>query len=139
MTERSTFDYGVSAACLTGLHIYESAARRSGRTEMMLASLKDGDTVICGSPQEANRIDRLCRDRKLKVRVTAHPETARGCAGRIIPDHTFVQRLFEDAIKDAVRHLEHICNWEITNPPGYPPMGLYPVADIARAIGPMRK
>lgn len=53
------------AATLSALHVTEIGARRSGRTERMLANLKPGMRVICATEYEAKNLKRRAAERGL--------------------------------------------------------------------------
>lgn len=136
-------DFGIKAAALTGLHLYEAASRGSGRTETTLQRLTSGDTLVVRSPQERSRLERECRERGLKVRVVSASsvemlaERLHGNTSRVVMDHTAYSAIYEDAISRAAMDIESITKIKEESR-GYPPHGLYPIIDIARAIGTIR-
>lgn len=74
---RHVDDHGLSAAMNMAFQIFEQGSRRSGRTERMLAAVRDGDWIVTSVAAEARRIE--CRLKELgreKVRViVSQPRT----------------------------------------------------------------
>lgn len=138
-------DFGTKAAALTGMHLFDMASRRSGRTTSTLERLKDGDVLVVHTLQERSRLERECRERGLNVRVVAAScipalaERLQGNTGRVVMDHTAYAAIYADAIEHVEKEIESITRAKDEPQRGYPPYGLYPVIDIARAFGPMRK
>jgi hypothetical protein len=105
-------DFGIKAAALTGLQVYETASRRTGRTETTLRALKDGDIVLVGSANEVRRIDRILRERKIKVRIVSVDGMRRdhlsGMRGRLFVDHTAYSAMMADAINSVDAELQSL-------------------------------
>lgn len=100
--------FGISHAMLSMVDVYRRTARRSGRTEALIKSLRDGDRVLCGDPGSLRDLNRRIAERGLKVEVLmvglgdAHRISERRVStGRTIFDHTFVEQHFERSIRDA--------------------------------------
>ena len=99
---------------MKGMHrVYFQSARRSGRTTMMLDSLKDGDRVIFNDPRERDRVKRMCRDRKLNVEclVITHNDPSMVFkrptpVGRVMFDHQWVEDFYMKAIERAEKDID---------------------------------
>lgn len=99
---------------------FESGSRRLGRTEAMLAQVRPGDQIVTATEQEANRLRRILRDRRVAdVRVVAavdkpldqHPGLVQHRRPTAV-DHAWVLRRLLNAIereeKAIQRELDHI-------------------------------
>lgn len=107
-------DYGFAGAALAGLHVYGEAARQSGRTTRMIASLSGGEIVVCANEQEMRHIEALLRRRpdcpaNITVSGMATPfEATRQTGGRrrVVFTEQFVQREFRRQIEDTAKVFE---------------------------------
>jgi hypothetical protein len=61
-SKRTFNDYGYVAVALAGLELFEMSARRFGRTERLIAAVRDGDRVICSSTDHQRDLKRRLRD-----------------------------------------------------------------------------
>lgn len=117
-------DYGIGAAALAGLRVYEDAARGSGRTARMLATLTDGCTVFVGIRREAGRLRRLIArtrpdlDRVSVVAVEGRRafEERRHGLRDVRVDHTLAALLYLEAVNDVSAALAE-CGHRTCNPP----------------------
>ena len=111
-TDGLTMDFGIKAAALAGLHVYEAASRGTGRTETTLRALKDGDVLLVGTADEARRVERECRLRGPKVRVVTVGDMRRGSLhavrGRLVVDHTAYSWMVLDAINSVDAELRSL-------------------------------
>jgi hypothetical protein len=107
--------FGIGIAMLCMARVYVQSARRSGRTTSLVESLKDGDRVVFASRQEADAVQRICRERGVTVKCVVlepkhHPmEIARGSGtseGRTIFDHSWVESYYLHAIERAQGELD---------------------------------
>jgi hypothetical protein len=107
--------FGIGAAVKGMLMIYSRSGRKTGRTTALINSLKDGDRVIFSDKREANRFERLCRDRGLYVCcIVIEPrEPQRVMAlGRVtdcrtVFDHSWVEEFYLHKVKEAVEEVDH--------------------------------
>lgn len=107
--------YGIPEALRIALRTFEFGARRSGRTQRMLATLKPGDVVVTIGA-EAHRLRDLARDLGLQdVRfVSVDPERLDMSrldgvgAQRIQFDHEWLRRYFEGAVNHSVHWLHKV-------------------------------
>lgn len=107
--------FGIGAAISATMRIYFQSSRRTGRTTSLLESLKDGDRVIFCEPREAQRFERLCKERGIKVTCLVLPPqdphriqelgTSAG-DGRTLFDHTWVERHYLAAIEQTAREID---------------------------------
>lgn len=95
-------------ACLAGMQVYKLAARQTGRTERLLASLGRGDAVIVGSEAEARRMRARLGKRSGLIAVVVldptvgYPATAAHgwkTKGQAVFDHTWVEAFFIEQIR----------------------------------------
>lgn len=97
----------IGAAVKGATEIYFQSARRTGRTSMLVESVKSGDTIVFADQQEANRVKRLCDERNKSVQCIVVPtnqlwrakEIMRGrSTGRLIFDHSWVEMFYRESI-----------------------------------------
>lgn len=108
--------YGIGTAIQGLVRIYTETARRTGRTTHMLESLKDGDRVVClESSPEAKRLERLARERGLKVQFISISPKQPGKLfesgtplGRTIFDHSWVEQYFQLGIDRLVDDIDRL-------------------------------
>lgn len=98
--------FGIGQAMRGMALTYTQSARRTGRTTSLLDSLKDGDRVCFFDAREADRFQRLCRERSLKVECIVVPTADPGrifergtSEGRTIFDHTWVEQFYIQALE----------------------------------------
>lgn len=90
--------FGIGQAMKGVLDVYFRAARGTGRTTRLVASLKDGDRVIFCNHCEAKRVERMVKQRNLNVEIRVrdpkqiHMEGLGTAQGRTIFDHSFVEK-----------------------------------------------
>ena len=106
--------FGIGQAMRGITRIYCQSARRSGRTESLINSLKDGDRIVFSQSQEADRVRRLCRERKLKVKcIVINPKTPERIFdnpvsdGRTIFDHSWIEEYYFMAIEKAQNEIKY--------------------------------
>lgn len=106
--------FGIGAGVAAVTEIYFRSARRTGRTTSLVESVKDGDRIIFADSKEAARVERLCKERGVKVEcIVIDPNTPerlfhRGPAeGRAILDHSWVEGFYARAIVQAQRDIDH--------------------------------
>lgn len=94
---------------------YFSASRGTGRTTSLIESLKDGDRVVCLTSREADRLKRLCQERRLTVELMVvdpkNPDMvfSKGRPqGRTIFDHSWVEQYYLLAIEAAALQIDHL-------------------------------
>jgi hypothetical protein len=107
--------FGIGAAMKTANLIYSQAARRTGRTTSLVESLKDGDRVVFIDRIEAERVQRLCRERRVKVNCIVmdvkdpHELMRRAPSeGRTLFDHTWVERFYLHQIDQASQAIDQL-------------------------------
>lgn len=108
-------EHGMGSAALSGLRLFEMASRRSGRTTRMVAMAGDNDVIVCINGREAQRVERMLREKGKKTRVTHCPASLDALAdirpamdGRCLPDHSWVYEYFVGAIERAERDLASV-------------------------------
>ncbi|SEG15305.1 hypothetical protein [Marinobacterium lutimaris] len=107
--------FGIGNALQAMVRIYTQSARRTGRTTLMLDSLKDGDRVVCRSSNEARRLKNLVRERGLDVGcIVVSPECPERLfdygtpQGRTVFDHDWVESYYELSLARAVSDIERL-------------------------------
>lgn len=106
--------FGIGAAMKSMSRVYFQSARATGRTTMMVDSLKDGDRVIFANRNEAERVQRLIRERGLKdVKCIVIPPDKTNSMfengtnqGRTLFDHSWVEQFYEQHINDCEREID---------------------------------
>lgn len=108
-------EFGISTAVRSMVEVYSATARQTGRTTKLLDGLKDGDRVICLDGREGKRLEGLCRERGLKVKVLAcgvktvnEPFQAGTSQGRTVFEHTWVEEFFRYRLQEAEEDLSHL-------------------------------
>lgn len=110
--------FGIGHAMKAMSHVYFQSARRSGRTTMMIDSLKEGDRVVFANQREADRVKRLIQERGLKyVRclvcqpADVHDLRQFGTSqGRTMFDHTLVESLYLNAVHRCEQDIDYMQN-----------------------------
>lgn len=114
-----TDHFGIGAALKGAANLYFLTARRTGRTVSMVESAKDGDLLIFDNASEARRVEKLCLERGLKVRITVVNHKDPGSAfgrpglpveGRAIFDHGWVEQFYQNAIDLAAEDIRKLQN-----------------------------
>ena len=108
--------FGIGHAMKAMSHVYFQSARHSGRTTMMVDSLKPGDRVVFANQREAVRVERIIRGRGLKdVRcMVCEPQKVLDLRqfgtsqGRTIFDHALVESLYQDAFRKCEITIDYI-------------------------------
>ena len=132
MTNRNTHpDFGIHAAALMALELFDASSRRTGRTIVALAGLEDGDLFLTFSPQHARQVEHELRGLGKRQVVVGHcasmpallerVERARvsGAPRRIVLDHTVVHLLYREAIENTAHAIAHLTK----TPPADPRLG----------------
>jgi hypothetical protein len=109
--------FGIGAALRAMARVYSETARRTGRTNMLLDSVLDGDRIICASAAEQRDLQHRLRERGLQVEVrvidprrSPHEMQCMGTAqGRTLFDHGWVEQSYVDALE---RHASFIGHWQ---------------------------
>ena len=106
--------FGIGNALKGTASTYYLASRRTGRTTMMIESVRDGDRIIFSDNKEARRVERLLKERNLDVecRVLIIGENDKlkfGTAqGRTIFDHSWVEQFYLYALKQTESEIDFI-------------------------------
>lgn len=98
--------FGIGSAYQAMSTIYRQSARQTGRTTLMIKSLKSGDRVIFTSTNEADRVRRLAKQEYNKdiECIVVNPRTPellrnRGSSQhRTIFDHSWVEQYYKNTI-----------------------------------------
>lgn len=108
--------FGFGHAVIACHRIATQSARRTGRTASIVDSLKEGDRVVFTNINEANRVQRLCRERGFEIdrivcepshldRLFQHGPRPRENT-RTIFDHTWIEQFYLNAITNAAADID---------------------------------
>lgn len=109
--------FGIGAAMRGMLLNYQYSSRRTGRTTSLVESVKDGDRIVFADRREAERVERLVKERGVTVKcIVIDPKDPgrlmeRGSLsgdGRTIFDHTWVEQFYTAAIERAASDIDHL-------------------------------
>lgn len=105
--------FGIGAAMKSMSRVYFQSARGCGRTISMVESLKDGDRIVFVNRNEAERVERMCKERGVDVECIVVPVKEpnklfeRGTSqGRTIFDHSWVEERYKLYIDDCENELD---------------------------------
>lgn len=107
--------FGIGAAMKAMTLNYTYSARRTGRTTSLVESMKDGDRIVFAERREAERVERLCLERGVKVECIVIDPRDPGRVmerkqpeGRTIFDHSWVEHYYMHAIERAGDTLDRL-------------------------------
>lgn len=107
--------FGICAAISAMIRVYLVAARATGRTTHLVENVKDGDRIVFATRNQADRVERLCKERGVKVKcvvIEVHaPERLLETGtseGRTIFDHDWIEKYYERAITRAQTEIDHL-------------------------------
>jgi hypothetical protein len=109
--------FGIGAAMRGMLLNYQHCARRTGRTTSLVESVKDGDRIVFADRREAERVERLLKERAIDVacivvdpnnpgRLMERPSLSDD--RRTIFDHTWVELFYQQAIERAAADIDYL-------------------------------
>lgn len=107
--------FGIGVALRSAAQLYYQMARRTGRTTSLIDSVKDGDRIVFAERRERDRVERLLKERKVKVKCIAvepsrrheifHSSTPEG---RTIFDHSWVEQFYAMKLEEAAKEIDHL-------------------------------
>lgn len=107
--------FGIGAALRGAANIYFHGARQTGRTTLLLESLKDGDRVVCPTQKEVDWLSRRAKEYGLKVDfIVIDPRKPEDCfkhptsKGRTVFEHTWVEQFYQEALDKAARDIDNL-------------------------------
>jgi len=119
--------FGIGAAMKCMAMTYIQGARRTGRTTSLLASLKDGDQVICVDTHQTKLLQRQCTELGLKVGCkSVSPERIWELSpmyeakGRTLFDHAWVEQYYVRALERAKAEIDQLQSILSTKNPDEP-------------------
>lgn len=108
--------FGFGSALTAAHRILCVAQRQTGRTTSLVESLKTGDRVVCINRNDALNIERLCRERDVKITTVSIAgrrieEALHGIGtlpgdGRTVIDHSVVEAMYEGAISSTTQYID---------------------------------
>jgi len=136
-------DFGIHAAALMALELFDLASRRSGRTTAVLAQAEPGDLFLTCDERHARRLESELRARgvngvvvsqcrsiaELDERVSRESGNPR--RRRILLDHTVVQLLYREAIENTAHSIAHLTG----TPPAKPDLDPVSIEAAVRRRG----
>jgi hypothetical protein len=114
--------YGIGNSLDAFAQTLSVSARRTGRTEMMINSLKDGDQVVFSNTKECERVRRRLKELNIDAKCLVdsnrhHPlENMRRASGKTVFDHGWVERFYNRKLLSAKNEL-HFMQKELSDEP----------------------
>ncbi len=108
--------FGIGAAIKGMALIYFQGARQTGRTVAMLESLRDDDRVIFANREECFRVEKLAKERKLKIecivcQLHRLPDLFSGrptSKGRTVFDHGWIEKFYLLRLENCRKEIDHL-------------------------------
>lgn len=107
--------YGVGTAVQAALSMYRSYARGTGRTTLLLDSLRNGDRVIFAESRHASYFQMLCAERELAITCMVIPvrefhrmHSLARSEGKTVFDHTWIELFYEQEIRKNIAELDYL-------------------------------
>lgn len=108
--------FGIGNAMIGVMETYFRSARRSGRSESLLESVKSGDRIVFLTTKEANTFKRLCQQRSLEIsvvtipvnRITAIFDCGERPKGRTLFDHSWLEEFYRQGVHHMVDHIDRV-------------------------------
>jgi hypothetical protein len=103
--------YGIGNSLDAFAQTLSVSARRTGRTEMMINSLKDGDQVVFSDAKECERVRRRLKELNIDAKCVVdsnrhHPvENMRRASGKTVFDHGWVEQFYNRKLSSAKNQL----------------------------------
>lgn len=108
--------FGIGNAIKASLQIIGITARQTGRTTLLVESLKDGDRVLTPTDREAARLRALIAERRVSAEVVVvsaqrfaeyvHTTGSLPGEGRLCLDHTLVEDIYRRNIEGTEEFLD---------------------------------
>lgn len=108
--------FGFGSALKSAHTILCMAQRQTGRTTSLVESLKTGDRVVCLNRNQALNIERLCREREVKITTVVvgerrieealHGLSTLSDDGRTVLDHAVVEEMYAGAITSTTQYID---------------------------------
>jgi len=106
--------FGIGQAVKAALFVYFQASRATHRTTSLVESVKDGDRIVFANLKEADRVNRLCLERGVKVECVVvlandpHGLFYRGTSqGRTILDHGWIEEYYLNAVDRCEEDIQY--------------------------------
>ena len=97
------------------VRVYSQSARQTGRTTALVEGAKEGDRFLFATHKEAERVNRLCLQKGVKVECIAiNPKWTSTLAergrsrGRTIFDHSWVEQYYLNAMSRCEADIDFI-------------------------------
>jgi hypothetical protein len=98
--------------------VYALAGRQTGRTEALINTLRDGDTVVVVSQAEGRNLQRRCKERGIDILVSACDTSSvhqlmsthlgRSGPSRLVFDHMWVEDYYREELWQVALTLDRI-------------------------------
>lgn len=107
--------FGIGQAIKGMAIVYFQSSRKTGRTMSLIESVKNGDRIVFADSWEADRVQKLCKERDIEVRcVVIDPQTPERiferepALGRTIFDHGWIQQYYMNAINHCEQNIDRM-------------------------------
>jgi hypothetical protein len=99
-------DFGIKAAAMVGMRVYEDACRQTGRSTAAMKLLEDGDAFVVMTEKERAWAREALRSLGkiadvLVYRSRSFAEETHGRTGKLVFDHRVIQAIYEGALLNA--------------------------------------
>lgn len=107
--------YGIGNTLRSMVAIYQQTSRRSGRTNLLLSTIKNGDCVVFTTRKEAVRVQDLAKEKGIIIEIRvcnstdlslAFNEIRKNVNGRVLFDHSWIEEFYQRSIDDAEERLK---------------------------------
>lgn len=105
-------NFGTGAGVAASVQIYLQSARRTGRTEALLDSLKNDDRVICFTDKEAKQLVARAKDRGIVITaiafpISGDPMTLGTSQGRTLFDHRWLEQYYVGILERSINRIDY--------------------------------
>ena len=136
--------FGIGSSVKGVITVFFEAARGTGRSTVLLGSLRDGDRVVFATAREAAHFQRSATDKGLEIQCVSidpcHPERLLDrlrSPGRIVFDHRWLEMYYLDGIdrcQKEIQRLGGVVGGRIPSKPPLEPRNLMPGDFFNRAL-----
>lgn len=107
--------FGINIMLRGMVEVMRRSSRGTGRTELLIDSLKDGDRIICLERAEAMRIKCIAKARGVNIdTIACAPEriermlNLRNFPGHTAFDHAWIEAYYDMVLQDAGRDFDSL-------------------------------
>ena len=106
--------FGIGSAVIGAARVYFNSARRSGRTNALMTSIKDGDRVVCATERQARHLQQLLKDHGINASTIVTPPERPDMlfmhgtsTGRTIFDHVWLEQYYLRCLQETASLIDH--------------------------------